>query len=131
MPDILYTPRYEEDLVRIYKYSARKWGRLVAERTLSQINEVEKRALAHPDFGKVNEHSHSALYRYATTPNSQTVFFHRIKEDVIMITVGYSGRGWPHVLKRIESQIQTFINQIQSKENKFLSRQKDKPSKNI
>ena len=29
MPEILYTPRYEDDLVRIYKYSARKWGRSV------------------------------------------------------------------------------------------------------
>ena len=28
-PEILYTPRYEDDLVRIYKYSARKWGRSV------------------------------------------------------------------------------------------------------
>ena len=42
MPEILYTPRYEDDLVRIYKYSARKWGRSVAERTLKQIAEVEQ-----------------------------------------------------------------------------------------
>lgn len=33
---------YENDLVRIYKYSARKWGRSVAERTLKQIAEVEQ-----------------------------------------------------------------------------------------
>ena len=42
MPEILYTPRYEDDLVRIYKYSARKWGSSVAERTLKQIAEVEQ-----------------------------------------------------------------------------------------
>ena len=39
---MLCTPRYEDDLVRIYKYSARKWRRSVAERTLKQIAEVEQ-----------------------------------------------------------------------------------------
>ena len=112
MPNIFYTPRYEEDLVRIYKYSARKWGRLVAERTLRQINEVEKMALADVNFGKVDNNYHSKIYRYATTPNSQTVFFHRLGKDVIMITAGYSGRGWHYVMKRITSQVQTFIDQI-------------------
>ena len=54
MPEILYTPpRYGDDLVRIYKYSARKWGRPVAERTLKQIAEVEQAALADPDFGLI------------------------------------------------------------------------------
>ena len=50
MPEILYTPRYEDDLVRIYKYSTRKWGRSVAERTLKQIAEVEQAAMADPEF---------------------------------------------------------------------------------
>ena len=42
MPEILYTPRYEDELVRICKYSARKWGSSVAEWTLKQIAEVEQ-----------------------------------------------------------------------------------------
>lgn len=112
MPDILYTPRYEDDLVRIYKYSARKWGRPVAERTLDQINEIEKMALGDPGFGKIDEQNHSEIYKYATTPNSQTVFFHRVKEDVIMITAGYSGRGWHHIMKQIDPQIRNFIERI-------------------
>ena len=87
MPDIFYTPRYEDDLVRIYKYSARKWGRPVAERTLEQIADVEQKALTDPDFGKVDAQYHSPIYRYATIRNSQTVFFHHLGEDVVMITV--------------------------------------------
>ena len=78
MPEILYTPRYEDDLVRIYKYSARKWGRSVAERTLKQIAEVEQAALADPDFGKMDAQYYSAVFRHAIVKNSQTVFFHRL-----------------------------------------------------
>ena len=63
MPDIFYTPRYEDDLVRIYKYSARKWGRPVAERTLGQITELEQMALADPGFGRVDAEHHSPIYR--------------------------------------------------------------------
>ena len=76
MPEILYTPRYEDDLVRIYKYSARKWGRSVAKRTLKQIAEVEQAALADPDFGKTDARYHSPVFRHATVKNNQTVFFH-------------------------------------------------------
>jgi len=112
MPDIFYTPRYEDDLVRIYKYSARKWGRPVAERTLKQIAEVEQKALADPSFGKVDEQHHSPIYRYAIIQNSQTIFFHRLGEDVVMITAGYSGRAWHSIMQRIEPQIQAFIDQI-------------------
>ena len=84
MPDIFYTPRYEDDLVRI-KYSARKWGSPVAERTLGQITELEQMALADPLFGRVDAEHHSPIYRYATIRNSQTIFFHRLGEDVVMM----------------------------------------------
>ena len=114
MPDIFYTPRYEDDLVRIYKYSVRKWGRPVAKRTLEQIEEVEQKALADPSFGKVDEQYHSPIYRYATIRNSQTVFFYRLGEDVAMITAGYSGRAWHRILQRIEPQIKDFIRRMEA-----------------
>ena len=112
MPDILYTPRYEDDLVRIYKYSTRKWGRPVAERTLAQIAEVERCALSDPGFGKVDAEYHSPIYRYATTRNGQTVFFHRIGADVVMIAAGSAGRAWHRIMQRIEPRIQAFIDRI-------------------
>ena len=114
MSDIFYTPRYVYDLVRIYKYSARKWGRPVAKRTLTQIAEVEQHALDDPDFGKRDAQYHSPIYRYATVRNGQTIFFYRLGDDVVMITAGYSGRAWNRVMKRIEPQIKAFIDQIET-----------------
>ena len=114
MPEILYTPRYEDDLVRIYKYSARKWGKSVAERTLKQIAEVEQAALADPDFGKTGAQYHSPVFRHVTVKNNQTVFFHRLGDDIVMITAGYSGRAWNRIIKRIKPQIQAFIDQIET-----------------
>ncbi|MEO1609221.1 MAG: hypothetical protein AAFR90_07695 [Pseudomonadota bacterium] len=100
--------------MRIYKYSARKWGRPVAERTLGQITELEQMALADPGFGRVDAEHHSPIYRYATIRNSQTIFFHRLGEDVVMITAGYSGRAWRQIMQRIEPQIKAFIDQIET-----------------
>jgi len=114
MPNIFYTPRYENDLVRIYKYSARKWGGPVAERTLKQITELEQKALADTLFGSLDAEHYSPIYRYATIRNSQTIFFHRLGEDVVMITAGYSGRAWHRIMQRIEPQIKDFIDQIET-----------------
>ena len=114
MPEILYTPRYEDDLVRICKYSARKWGRSVAERMLKQIAEVEQAALADPDFGKMDAQYHSPVFRQVTVKNNQTVFFHRLGDNIVMITAGYSGRAWNWIIKRIKPQIQAFIDQIET-----------------
>lgn len=115
MPDILYTPRYDDDLVRIYKYSVRRWGKPVAIRTMDQISEVEQQALVDPDFGKLDTLYHSSIYRYATIPNSQTVFFHRLDDDVVMITAGYKGRAWNLLLQRIEPEIKKFIKEVENK----------------
>ena len=114
MPEIFYTPRYEDDLVRIYKYSARKWGSSVAERTLKQIAEVEQAALANPDFGKTDAQYHSPVFRHVTVKNNQTVFFHRLGDDIVMITAGYSGRGWQRIMQRIKPQIQAFIDRVET-----------------
>lgn len=115
MADILYTPRYEDDLVRIYKFSYQKWGKTVAERTMAQIAEVEDRALSEPDFGKLDAKYHSPVYRYATIANGQTVFFHRSGDNVVMITAGYTGRGWNQIMQRIEPQIRQYLEQIEAK----------------
>lgn len=100
--------------MRIYKYSACKWGRSVAERTLKQIAEVEQAALADPDFGKADAQYHSPVFRHVTVKNNQTVFFHRPGDDIVMITAGYSGRAWNRIIKRIKPQIQAFIDRIET-----------------
>ncbi len=115
MPDILYTPRYDDDLVRIYKYSVRRWGKSVAMQTMVQISEVEQKALADPNFGKFDSLYHSPIYRYATISNSQTVFFHRLDDNVVMITAGYKGRAWNILLQRIEPEIKRFIKEAEDK----------------
>lgn len=117
MADIFYTPRYEADLVHIYKYSTEKWGRDVANRTMAQITDLEEKTLSDPDFGKLDAHFHSPIYRYATIANSQTIFFHRIGDDVIMITAGWAGRAWHYIMQKIEPQIQDFLKELDSSVN--------------
>ncbi len=124
MPDILYTSRYDDDLVRIYKYSVRRCGKPVAMRTMDQIAEVEQKALANPEFGKLDSLYHSPIYRYATIPNGQTVFFHRLGENVVMITAGYKGRAWNLLLQRIEPEIKNFIKEAEDKYRIAINRKK-------
>ena len=115
MPDLFYTPRYDDDLVKIYKYSKKQWGSIVAANTMDQISEIEQKALHDPRFGKIDPAYHSPIYNYATTANSQTVFFHRLGGDVVMIAAGYKGRGWNFILDNIAPEIQAFIDKIDHK----------------
>lgn len=98
--------------MKIYKYSKKQWGGIVANRTMDQISELEQKALNDPRLGKIDPAYHSPLYNYATTANSQTVFFHRLGDDVVMMTAGYQGRGWSFILERIAPEIQSFIDKI-------------------
>ena len=43
-----------------------------------------------------------AVFRHAIVKNSQTVFFHRPGDDVVMIAAGYSGRAWRRIMQGIE-----------------------------
>lgn len=83
--------------------------------TMDQIAEVEQKALVEPSFGKLDRLYHSSIYRYATIPNSQTVFFHRLGDDVVMITAGYKGRSWHFLLQRIEPEIRKFLEKAEGK----------------
>ena len=114
MADLFYTPRYDGDLVAIYKYSKKRWGSIVATRTIEQISNVEQLALSDPQFGRIDAAYHSPIYHYATTANSQTVFFHRLGTDVVMIAAGYQGRGWNFILNDIAPEIQAFIDQVKT-----------------
>ncbi len=105
MGKILRTPVYKADLRRIYAYSLRHFGEIVANETMRQIQIVEKNALFDRNYGKIDAHYHSTVFHYKTIRNSQTVFFHHIGDDVIMITAGYCGREWMHILKKLENEI--------------------------
>jgi plasmid stabilization system protein ParE len=106
MGKIFRTAVYKADLRRIYAYSLRHFGAQVAQEAMRQIQ-----ALADPTFGKVDARYHSKIFRYKTTRNSQSVFFHAIGDDVVLITTGYCGREWGTVLNRLE---ETILQQIKN-----------------
>lgn len=112
MGKIFRTPVYKSDLRSIYAYSLRHFGERVADETMRQIQAVEKKAANDPSYGKLEAHYHSDFFRYRTIRNSQTVFFHHIGDDVVMITAGYCGRNWGAILKTLESEIKQHIQAI-------------------
>lgn len=105
MGKIFRTNLYKTDLGKVYLYSLSCFGEQVANETLNQIKEVEQNALNDKNFGTINEKYHSKIFRYKTTKNKQTVFFHHLIDGVVMITVGYCGREWKFILKKIEDEI--------------------------
>lgn len=112
MGKIFRTPVYKNDLRKIYAFSLRHFGALVADETVRQIQTVEQSALADPHFGTVERQYHSKIFRYKTIRNSQTIFFHPIGDDVVMITAGYCGRDWGTILSRVENEVMQQIKRM-------------------
>ena len=112
MAEVFYTPRYDDDLVAIYKHSKREWGERVALETLKQIEAIEHRALQNPAIGKLDPEFHSEFFRCAFTENSQTVFFHRLGSDVVMLTAGYGGRDWKSIMDSLSPELLDFLARI-------------------
>lgn len=112
MGKIFRTPVYKANLRIIYAYSLRHFGEQVADETMRQIQAVEKGALSDPRYGKIDAQYHSEIFRYKTIRNSQTIFFHPLGDDVVMITAGYCGRDWGAILKKLENEIMQQIKSV-------------------
>ncbi len=85
MGKIFRTSVYKDNLRKIYAYSLRQFESQAAEETMRQIQSVEQSALNDPNFGKVDVQYHSKIFRYKTIRNSQTIFFHPLGDDVVMM----------------------------------------------
>jgi plasmid stabilization system protein ParE len=112
MGKIFRTPVYKANLRTIYAYSLRRFGEVVANETMRQIQAVEQGALNDPRYGKIDAQYHSEIFRYKTIRNSQTVFFHPLGDDVVMITAGYCGREWGAILEKIDDEIMQQIKNL-------------------
>jgi plasmid stabilization system protein ParE len=112
MGKILRTPVYKANLRKIYAYSLRHFGEQVADETMRQIRAVEQGALNDSGFGKIDAQYHSQIFRYKTTLNSQTIFFHPLGDDIVMITAGFCARDWSVILKKLEDETMQQIKSI-------------------
>ena len=116
MGEIFRTSVYKADLRKIYAFSLRRFGAHVADETMRQIQAVEQSALSDPNFGKIDGKYYSEIFRYKTIRNRQTLFFHPLGDDVVMITAGYCGREWRATLSKLEDEIHEQIKNISVKQ---------------
>ena len=117
---IFRTPVYKADLRKIYAQSLRRFGEKVADETMRQIHAVEQSALSDSSYGKIDKEHHSKIFRYKTIRNSQTLFFHAIGDDIVMITAGYCSRDWSAILGKMEEEILHIVKNITAKKQEFL-----------
>lgn len=116
MGKVFRTPTYKSDIRKIYAHSLRRFGEKVADATMLQMKQVEQAALKDPSYGKLDTQYHSTIFRYKTIRNSQTLFFHRLGNDVVMITAGSCRRDWRVILNDLEAEIMQHIKNILAQE---------------
>lgn len=112
MRKIYKTPEVELQYKRIFKETAKRFGRSVAQETLRQIIIVEERLTNDEIFSKHNPQYYSERFEYVTIPNSHILFFERIENDVVIVAAGWSGRDWKARLEEMQPYIDRQVNKL-------------------
>lgn len=105
MNKVYKTPEVERQYIRIFKETAKKFGRSVALETMRQLQEAEEKLAADTAFTKHDPDYHSQRFEYMTIQNSQTLFFERLGNNIIIVAVGWSGRNWKERLEEMQPYI--------------------------
>jgi phosphoribosylformylglycinamidine (FGAM) synthase-like amidotransferase family enzyme len=72
---------------------------------MSQLQEAEDKLAKGSAFPKQDSDYHSQRFEYITIQNSQTIFFERMENDIIIVAVGWSGRNWKARLDEMQPYI--------------------------
>ena len=105
MNKVYKTPEVERQYIRIFKETAKKFGRSVALETMRQFQEAEDKLARGSAFPKHDPDYHSQRFEYITIQNSQTLFFERLENDIVIVAVGWSGRNWKERLEEMQLYI--------------------------
>ena len=112
MPKIYKTPEVERQYKRIFKETAKRFGKRVAMETMQQLIEVENNLAKETAVSKINADFYSDRFEYITIPNSQILFFERINNDIVIVAAGWSGRNWKERLEEMQPYIDRQIEKL-------------------
>lgn len=112
MRKIYKTPEVELQYKRIFKETAKRFGQNVAIETLQQLTEAEEMLSKDEAFSKHDPVYHSERFEYVTIPNSQILFFERIKDDIVIVAAGWSGRDWKARLEEMQPYIDRQVDKL-------------------
>jgi hypothetical protein len=114
MRKIYKTPEVERQYKRIFKETAKRFGKRVALETMHQLTEAEKKLATDEIYAKHDSEYHSERFEYITIKNSQILFFERINDDIIIIAAGWSGRQWKDRLDEMQPYIDKQLEKLKS-----------------
>lgn len=105
MLKIYKTPEAERQYKRIFKETAKRFGKGVALETLKQLTEAEEKLIQDTDHSRYDPEFYSERFEYITIKNSQIVIFERVDNDIVVVAAGWSGRNWKKRLEEMQPYI--------------------------
>lgn len=112
MRTIYKTPEVELQYKRIFKETAKRFGKSVALETMNQLTEAEKKLATDKAFSKKDGEYHSERFEYIIIENSQILFFERINDDIVIVAAGWSGRDWKARLEEMQPYIDRQVEKL-------------------
>lgn len=112
MRKIYKTPEVELQYKRIFKEIAKRFSKTVAFETMRQFIEAENKLATDEAFSKRDPKYHSERFEYVTIENSQTLFFERIDNDIVIVAAGWSGRDWKSRLEEMQPYIDRQVDKV-------------------
>lgn len=112
MRKIYKTPEVEQQYKRIFKETAKRFGKLVALETMSQLTEAEEKLAKDIAYARHDPEHHSERFEYITISNSQILFFERIDGNIIIVAAGWSGRQWKARLEEMQPYIDRQVEKL-------------------
>ena len=112
MRKIYKTPEARRQYKRIFKETAKRFGRRVALETMYQLTEAEEKLADGTVFARHDPDYHSERFKQITIKNSQTLFFEIIDDDIIIVAAGWSGRNWKDRLEEMQPYIDRQIEKL-------------------
>lgn len=105
MVKIYKTPQVQAQYKRIFKETARRFGKSVALETLRQLEDAEEKLKTiHVSHGK-NVNIHSDRFQSIKIKNAQILFYEHIGDDIVIVAAGWVGRNWIDRLIEMEPYI--------------------------
>lgn len=118
MNKVYKTPEVERQYKRIFKETAKKFGRSVALETMRQLQEAEEKLAKDYAYTKRDPEYHSERFEYVTIQNSQTIFFERLDDDIIIVAAGWSGRNWKDRLEEMQPYVDRQLEKLKRSKQK-------------
>lgn len=80
--------------------------------TMRQLDEAEHKLATETAFVRRDTDHRSDRFEFVTIKNSQTIFFERIGDDIVIVAAGWSGRNWKERLEEMQPYIDQQINKL-------------------